>query len=183
MEDFGKDLGLVHEAVITGRKVGAGKEFWAALAENVELFPIFGSIARDVVLLKEVGVDPATQVCEEQIVSVVEDFLGRLKAALDPSEGFCLGLDSFSPGAPKNISLLQQLLPLWKGDERHSQISEAVNLQFKKILIGFGMHSHMIGELGVGRQGRLGCIKHHDFMKLVQSAVGRRKRIAELFCK
>lgn len=37
-DGFGKDEGLIHEAVITGRKVGAGKEFWSALAHNDRLF-------------------------------------------------------------------------------------------------------------------------------------------------
>jgi len=35
---FGEDHGLLHEAVVTGRKVGAGKDFWAALAHNEQLF-------------------------------------------------------------------------------------------------------------------------------------------------
>jgi len=38
MSEFGTDHALIHEAVVTGRKVGAGKEFWAALAHNKELF-------------------------------------------------------------------------------------------------------------------------------------------------
>ena len=33
-EDFGKDHGLIHEAVVTGRKVGAGQDFWAKLAHD-----------------------------------------------------------------------------------------------------------------------------------------------------
>jgi hypothetical protein len=37
-EDLGKDQGLIHEAVVTGRKVGAGKAFWAKLAHNEDLF-------------------------------------------------------------------------------------------------------------------------------------------------
>lgn len=36
-EEFGRDLGLVHEVVITGRKLGAGKEFWAKLAHDGDL--------------------------------------------------------------------------------------------------------------------------------------------------
>lgn len=36
--EFGKDLGLVHEAIVTGRKVGAGKEFWSKLAHDGTLF-------------------------------------------------------------------------------------------------------------------------------------------------
>jgi hypothetical protein len=37
-EVFGKEIGLVHEAIITGRKVGVGREFWKALAHNQWLF-------------------------------------------------------------------------------------------------------------------------------------------------
>ena len=36
--EFGKDIGLVHEVIVTGRKVGAGKEFWSKLAHDEELF-------------------------------------------------------------------------------------------------------------------------------------------------
>ncbi|MDO8581438.1 MAG: hypothetical protein Q7S16_01055 [bacterium] len=38
VEEFGKDNGLVHEAVVTGRKVGAGRPFWSALAGSELLF-------------------------------------------------------------------------------------------------------------------------------------------------
>jgi hypothetical protein len=37
-EEFGKDIGLIHEVVVTGRKVGATKEFWAKLAHDEDLF-------------------------------------------------------------------------------------------------------------------------------------------------
>lgn len=37
-EDFGKDMGLVHQAVLTGRRVGAGRTFWTCLAHNDDLF-------------------------------------------------------------------------------------------------------------------------------------------------
>jgi len=36
--EFGSDHGLIHEAVVTGRKVGAGQEFWSALAHSDKLF-------------------------------------------------------------------------------------------------------------------------------------------------
>ena len=36
--DFGKDMGLIHEVIVTGRKVGAGREFWARLAHDESLF-------------------------------------------------------------------------------------------------------------------------------------------------
>jgi hypothetical protein len=36
--DFGKEIGLVHEAVVMGRKVGADKDFWKILAHNEEMF-------------------------------------------------------------------------------------------------------------------------------------------------
>lgn len=37
-EDFGKDHGLIHEVVVTGRKVGAGHGFWSKLAHDESLF-------------------------------------------------------------------------------------------------------------------------------------------------
>ncbi len=37
-EVFGKDFGLIHETIVTGRKVGAGKDFWAKLAHDENLF-------------------------------------------------------------------------------------------------------------------------------------------------
>lgn len=36
-KEFGSDHGLIHEAVITGRKAGAGEAFWAALAHDKDL--------------------------------------------------------------------------------------------------------------------------------------------------
>lgn len=44
-EEFGKDFGLMHEVVVTGRKAGADKEFWSVLAHNEDLF---GFIVRSV---------------------------------------------------------------------------------------------------------------------------------------
>lgn len=35
---FGKEHGLINEVLVTGRKVGADKKFWASLAHNKELF-------------------------------------------------------------------------------------------------------------------------------------------------
>lgn len=35
---FGKDLGLMSEVMVTGRKVGADRNFWTALAHNENLF-------------------------------------------------------------------------------------------------------------------------------------------------
>lgn len=35
---FGRDLGLIHEVVVTGRKVGADRRFWVKLAHDKSLF-------------------------------------------------------------------------------------------------------------------------------------------------
>lgn len=37
-EEFGSDHGLIHEAVVTGRKVWAGREFWKSLAHDEDMF-------------------------------------------------------------------------------------------------------------------------------------------------
>jgi len=36
--DFGKDHGLMHEVVVTGRRVGADEFFWSSLAHDSQLF-------------------------------------------------------------------------------------------------------------------------------------------------
>lgn len=36
--DFGKEVGLVHKMIVTGRKVGANRRFYTALADNEDLF-------------------------------------------------------------------------------------------------------------------------------------------------
>jgi hypothetical protein len=38
MSVFGKDFGLIHEAMVTGRKVGATERFWSALAHHQDVF-------------------------------------------------------------------------------------------------------------------------------------------------
>lgn len=45
-KDFGKDLGLVHEAVIAGRKIGAGRPFWKRIAHNPAFFEKVIEISR-----------------------------------------------------------------------------------------------------------------------------------------
>ncbi|MFA5188626.1 MAG: hypothetical protein WC460_04665 [Patescibacteria group bacterium] len=37
-EVFGKEVGLMSEVIVTGRKVGAGRDFWKAIAHNQKLF-------------------------------------------------------------------------------------------------------------------------------------------------
>ena len=36
--DFGKEIGLIHEMIVRGRKAGADRDFYKALAENEDLF-------------------------------------------------------------------------------------------------------------------------------------------------
>ena len=46
-EDFGKDLGLVHEAVVTGRKVGADRGFWKALVHEPQLMRTVAAVVKN----------------------------------------------------------------------------------------------------------------------------------------
>jgi hypothetical protein len=53
-DDFGKDYGLIHEAIVTGRKVGAGRKFWTKLAHDESMFnKVVSFVARD-------GYEPTT---------------------------------------------------------------------------------------------------------------------------
>ena len=42
--EFGKDLGLVHETIVTARTLGLGRSFWAALAHNRVLLEMLGDV-------------------------------------------------------------------------------------------------------------------------------------------
>lgn len=44
--EFGRDHGLIHEAVVTGRKVGAGRSFWSGLAHDEAFFAEVLELAR-----------------------------------------------------------------------------------------------------------------------------------------
>lgn len=45
--DFGKELSLVHEAVVIGRKVGADRNFWKALATEPQLMRTVAAVVRN----------------------------------------------------------------------------------------------------------------------------------------
>lgn len=53
LEEFGKEHGLIHEVVVTGRKIGADHEFWARLAHDEEIFRQVVSLVRGEVAVLE----------------------------------------------------------------------------------------------------------------------------------
>lgn len=52
-EDFGKDLGLMSEVVVTGRKVGMSKTAWAFLAHNETEFSILAPLMEHWAVIKQ----------------------------------------------------------------------------------------------------------------------------------
>lgn len=54
MSDFAKDFGVIHEAVITGRKLGLGRDFWAQLAHFQPMFQRFAEelLGRKIILVQ-----------------------------------------------------------------------------------------------------------------------------------
>ncbi|MCX6703773.1 MAG: hypothetical protein NTV02_03765 [Candidatus Zambryskibacteria bacterium] len=55
--DFGKDLGVLHEAVITGRKVAADSHFWGSLAQSERAFKIVMSLAPHIAAIEKHKID------------------------------------------------------------------------------------------------------------------------------
>ncbi len=55
--DFARDLGLVHEAVVTGRKVNAGRRFWASLAHSQEAFALIKPLVQHVAAIEKFKID------------------------------------------------------------------------------------------------------------------------------
>lgn len=75
--DFGKDFGLIHEAAVTCRKAGWGKQEWSRLAHDQNLAELVGQVLRGEVLtvLKPFGV--VTQCSVERPTSFSTDQLLR----------------------------------------------------------------------------------------------------------
>lgn len=48
LSEFGKDFGLMHEVIITGRKVGADKHWWTLLIKDKALFAKVVAYAQDI---------------------------------------------------------------------------------------------------------------------------------------
>jgi hypothetical protein len=71
VKEFGKDHGLIHEAVVTGRKVGAGEDFWGKLAHDEELF------RRAVAFVNSDGELKSSPVIEAPAVIIKPTDLGR----------------------------------------------------------------------------------------------------------
>lgn len=69
-EGFGKDLGVMHEASVTGRKVGLDKDFFAALAHDEGLF------YRTIAFVKNGGRDPYTPYYAARHIMGQENFIG-----------------------------------------------------------------------------------------------------------
>ena len=93
--EFGSDHGLIHETIVTGRKVGAGKDFWATLAHNEELFAkvvAFVATATRVVfsLIAKIDRDIAGWTCIEPVKAEEGEFESFLAEFLEPGES-CLG--------------------------------------------------------------------------------------------
>ncbi len=69
-EGFGKDLGVMHEAAVTGRKVGLDKEFFASLAHDEGLF------YRTIAFVKNGGRNLYTPYLEAEYAIGTENFIG-----------------------------------------------------------------------------------------------------------
>lgn len=74
--EFGKDHGLISEAIVTGRKVGAGRKFWAGLAHDKPFFQEVvwlgikhghhDGLVKDMFVLPEVQVEIARHLNEKR---------------------------------------------------------------------------------------------------------------------
>jgi len=109
-QEFGRDLGLMKELIVTGRKVGAGRGFYAALAHNKGLF--WESLIRSGVRPEfRVEVDYAQgpevfvlAFCQSQRMKIIKEHRGTLDAdsftsdvtdKLKSKKGITIGLFSW----------------------------------------------------------------------------------------
>lgn len=72
VSEFGKDNGLVHEAVVTGRKAGAGKEFWSRLAHDQNLFQRFVAVVEGKAEIVMIAVDKAAETVIQKVTNLLK---------------------------------------------------------------------------------------------------------------
>jgi hypothetical protein len=84
-EEFGKDLGLMSEVVVTGRKVGMSKTAWAFLAHNETEFSILAPLIEHWAVIKQnnsevkaVSVEYAEKLIQTVVTIVETDSCGCL---------------------------------------------------------------------------------------------------------
>jgi len=93
---FGEDYGLVHEAIVTGRKVGAGKEFWAGIAHNEVLFAKVVALVAEALrvvftLIADVERDITGWQCLEPVEAEPGEFEPELQEFLQKGESYTGG--------------------------------------------------------------------------------------------
>lgn len=93
IEGFGRDNGLLHELVVTGRKVGADRQLYADLAHNQDLFL---KVTRYVRQLQSITFNT----CREWRSEIISCIMERLCITIhDPEDilSFCGALDKSDP--------------------------------------------------------------------------------------
>ncbi|MEQ1499965.1 MAG: hypothetical protein ABL917_01165 [Parcubacteria group bacterium] len=70
-DNFGREIGLIHKVVVTGRKVGADTAFWTALADNVSLLGTISVLVKHLLVLKRKGTSPLSQPTISPILSSI----------------------------------------------------------------------------------------------------------------
>lgn len=109
--EFGTDHGLIHEAVVTGRKVGAGKDFWAILAHSEELFAKVVAFVADAMrvvfnLVAKIDRDMAGWTCTKSVEAKEGEFEPFLVEFLQSGEG-CISGEEMLKRAKEQVILTE----------------------------------------------------------------------------
>jgi len=121
---FGQDFGLIHEAIITGKKLGIGRNFWSALAHDPELFSLLADFVVKVKDQREAGlpentylitVDPSMAIehaievsdCTAQSIGC---FTSNQYPVKDPYSSYALAVELFELDRDMTVSELDDVL-------------------------------------------------------------------------
>ncbi len=89
--EFGRDHALMHEVIITGRKVGADERFWARMAHNEGLFKETVVFVMKGVFYVVAQHDLTGWICVEPVDAKDGDFEPVLQEFLHEGETYCKG--------------------------------------------------------------------------------------------
>ncbi|MBX4197946.1 hypothetical protein KW782_01280 [Candidatus Parcubacteria bacterium] len=188
--DFGKDMGVVWEAVITGRKAGADKDFWAILAHNEELFRRIVPIVRHVQELQAIGLE-----LHELHVPSISECRGTLQVFFDKIRDAVGGNYSlgFNDGMEEKWDRAKdKLAAAFPGWDRDRSVEININRQLTNVVMemsGISASEFFDPKISITMEPEVlfatyGIhLKPEEFISMMEKVILRRQIIALMFCK
>lgn len=194
--EFGKDLGLVHEMVVTGRKAGATREMYSLFASNQEWFARIAKLCHHLEVIDRLKIELSPISAKE-----AEDLISWVVRIIGPDCFLCGGI-GFEKRLVLHLFIPEEVLKQNEDKiaglqnekeierERYDQLKSYDHAFFKRMteeLRGVGLHPAELvafGLFALNEDGSLNssrdCFDARDFIRTIHQIVARRNLLVQL---